>query len=49
MGRLDFTIPDDLETELRIKVVKKYGGRKGDLGKALLEAVKLWLKTEDEK
>jgi len=43
MGRIDAEIPDDLEQRLRIEVVKRYGGRKGDLLKAIIEAVTLWV------
>ena len=46
MGRLDLNVDDKLEQKLRIAVVKKYGGRKGDLTKAVIAAIEKWLKEE---
>jgi hypothetical protein len=46
MGRVDLNLDDKLEQRLRIAVVKKYGGRKGDLTKALVEAIERWLHEE---
>lgn len=43
MGRIEGIIPDDLETRLRIEVVKRYGGKKGDLVKGIIEAIRLWV------
>jgi len=43
MGRINVSIPDDLEKELRRKIIERYGGRRGDLTKAVTEAVKLWI------
>lgn len=47
MGRIDFTIPDELEKQLRIKAVEEYGGRKGSLTKAVEEAIKFWIKNPE--
>lgn len=46
MGRLDLNLDDKLEQRLRIAVVKKFGGRKGDLTKAIAEAIERWLEKE---
>jgi len=43
MGRINIDIPDELEKQLRIKTVERFGGKKGDLSKAIQEAVKTWI------
>lgn len=43
MGRISVTLSDELEKRLRIKTVKRFGGRKGDLSRAVEEAVKTWV------
>lgn len=43
MGRIDATIPEELESKLRIEVVKRLGGKKGDLQKAVEQAIELWI------
>jgi hypothetical protein len=43
MAKLTIIIPDDLDRKLRVRVAQKYGGKKGALGEAIAEAVKLWL------
>ena len=43
MGRISVVIPDELEKELRIKTIEVYGGRKGDLTKAVEKAVQTWV------
>jgi hypothetical protein len=45
MGRLDAIIDDSLEQNFRIEVVKRMGGRKGDISKALEEAMDLWIRN----
>lgn len=42
MGRISVDIPDKLEKELRFKTVERFGGKKGDLSRAVEEAVKIW-------
>jgi len=49
MGKITAIIPDDLEKKLRILIAKKWSKTKGQLSKAIEEAVKLWIeKTEKE-
>ncbi len=43
MGRISVDLPDDLEKELRLKTVERFGGKKGDLSRAVGEAVKTWV------
>ena len=46
MARITAIIPDDLEKELRLKTLEVYGGRKGDLSKAVETAIKTWVASE---
>ncbi len=46
MGRIDATISDKLENEFRIEIIKRLGGRKGDLQKAVEEAIELWTHSD---
>ena len=39
-------IPDELEKALRFKTIERFGGRKGDLTRAVEEAVKTWIEKE---
>jgi hypothetical protein len=43
LGRINVDISDDLEKQLRLKTVETFGGKKGDLSKAIQEAVKTWI------
>ncbi len=47
MGRINVEIPDELEKKLRYKTIQKFGGKKGDLTRAIEDAVRIWL-TQDE-
>jgi hypothetical protein len=42
MGRISVDLPDELEKQLRFKTVERFGGKKGDLSKAVEEAVRTW-------
>jgi hypothetical protein len=46
MGRVSVYLPDELEKMLRFKTIERFGGRKGDLSKAVEEAVKTWIEKE---
>lgn len=46
MGRITVELSDELEKKLRFKTVEKFGGKKGDLSKAVDEAVKTWISKE---
>jgi hypothetical protein len=46
MARVDAIISDDLEREFRIQVTRRFGCRKGDLSKALEEAMQIWIKSD---
>ena len=45
MTRLTVSIPDELEKELRKAVYDRYGMKKGNISKAVVEALRLWLKS----
>ena len=46
VGRISVDISDELEKELRFKTIERFGGRKGDLSKAVEEAVETWVTKE---
>jgi hypothetical protein len=46
MGRISVTLSDDLEKKLRIKTIERFGGRKGDLSRAIEAAVETWVAKE---
>jgi hypothetical protein len=43
MGRICVQLSDQLEKQLRFKTIEKFGGKKGDLTRAVEEAVKTWI------
>jgi hypothetical protein len=43
MGRVHVELSDELEKQLRLKAVERFGGKKGDLSRAVEEAVKTWI------
>jgi hypothetical protein len=47
MGRISVDLPDDLEKQLRFKTVERFGGKKGDLSRAVEAAVKLGSASEN--
>lgn len=46
MGRISVWLSDELEKKLRFKTIERFGGRKGDLSKAVEEAVETWVAKE---
>ena len=46
MGRVSIAISDELEKSLRIKTIERFGGKKGDLSRAVEEAIKTWVAKE---
>ena len=46
MGRISVDLPDELEKKLRFKTIEQFGGKKGDLSKAVEEAIKTWVAKE---
>jgi hypothetical protein len=46
MGRICVFLSDDLEKKLRFKAIERFGGRKGDLSRAVGDAVRTWVQIE---
>jgi hypothetical protein len=46
MGRICVELPNELEKQLRFKTIERFGGKKGDLTRAVEEAVKTWITRE---
>jgi hypothetical protein len=46
MGRVCVELSDELEKKLRLKAIERFGGKKGDLSRAVEEAVKNWVAEE---
>jgi hypothetical protein len=44
VGLVQVVIAEGTERRLRLETVRRFGGKKGDLSKAVEEAVLLWLK-----
>jgi len=42
--KMIIVIPDDLDKRFRAEVFKRYGMHKGDISRAVCEAIELWLK-----
>ena len=47
MGRISVELSDELEKKLRFRTIERFGGRKGDLSKAVEEAVRTWVAKEN--
>ncbi|MGD0645217.1 MAG: ribbon-helix-helix domain-containing protein [Candidatus Bathyarchaeia archaeon] len=47
MGRISVDLPNDLEKQLRFKTVERFGGKKGDLSKAVEDAVRMWIDKKE--
>jgi len=43
MGRICVVLSDQLEKQLRFKTIERFGGKKGDLTRAVEDAVKTWI------
>jgi hypothetical protein len=47
MGRISVELSDELEKKLRFRTIERFGGKKGDLSRAVAEAVKIWVAQEE--
>lgn len=47
MGRIDAIISDELDAKLRMQITKRFGGKKGDLVKAIDEALYSWTEQSE--
>lgn len=46
VGRISAMLSDELEKKLRLRALEIFGGKKGDLSRAVEEAVKTWVAPE---
>jgi hypothetical protein len=46
VGRISVTLSNELEKELRFKTIERFGGKKGDLTRAVEEAIRTWVAKE---
>ena len=49
MGKMNISLPDDLETKFRKAVYEKKGMKKGNISESLEEAIEAWVKDENKK
>jgi len=49
MGRMDITIPNDLEQRFRQEVFKRLGMKRGNITLAVQEAIEQWIEKGDKK
>lgn len=49
MGRIDVNIPDDLEHKFKMEAGRRLGAQRGAFTKALVKAMRLWLRTPTSK
>jgi hypothetical protein len=47
MGRTSVDLPDELGKQLRIKTIERFGGKKGDLSKAVESAIRTWINKKE--
>ncbi len=47
MGRISVELSEELEKKLRFKTIERFGGKKGDLSKAVEEAIRTWVAKEE--
>jgi len=48
MGKINIIIPDKLEKEFREAIFKRFGMKRGNISKAIQEAIKDWIKKQKE-
>jgi len=47
LGRINVDLTDEIEKQLRLKTVERFGGKKGDLSKAVQEAIQTWINKKE--
>jgi len=47
MGRICVALSDELEKQLRFKTIERFGGKKGDLSKVVIEAIRTWIAKKE--
>lgn len=46
MGRIDVFLPDNLEKKFRKEISNRLGFKKGNITKAIIEAIEDWIKKK---
>ncbi|MBL7118855.1 hypothetical protein ISS96_02455 [Candidatus Bathyarchaeota archaeon] len=46
MGRINLVLSDEIEEKFRFEVAKRLGMKKGNLAKAMEEAIEKWIENE---
>jgi hypothetical protein len=49
LGRITVVISDEMEKKLRLEALETFGGRKGDLSRAVEEAIKNWVTSKKKR
>lgn len=49
MGRIDAVLPQDLDDRFRLAVANRFGNKKGNMAKAISEAIDLWIATDESR
>jgi len=49
MGRMQIVLSNNLDRSFRAEVANRLGMKKGNMSRAIAEAIKLWIKTGDTK
>jgi hypothetical protein len=47
IGRISVILSDDLEKQLRFTTIERFSGRKGDLTRAVEDAVRTWIDKKE--
>lgn len=47
MGKMNISLPDDLESKFRKAVYEKKGMKKGNISESLEEAINAWVKEQE--
>lgn len=48
MGRINLILPDEFEEKFRKEIFKRMGMKRGNLTKAIIEAIEIWMKYPTE-
>jgi len=47
MRRINVTLPDEVEKALKFTTIEEHGRRKGDLSRAVEEAIDTWVANDE--
>ncbi len=49
MARIDAVLPQDLDDRFRLEVAKRFGAKKGNMLRAITEALEMWTATDESR